>query len=372
MASRVNLEIQARWVYCEAFAVINPIDKKAINQMNSEKLLSMLFSVVLVCLAVTFPAFAQTTSPHQTGSAGSSGYIPQRVYDSGEKRFSDLEAMLVELARADVVFVGEQHDDPATHRLERAILEGLLRRKVSVNVSLEMFERDAQQTLNDYLAGKISEEAFLKASRPWPRYATDYRPLVEIARGHRWPVIASNIPRRLASQISRQGLDSINSLPEADRKMVAAQHQCPMDDYFKRFTEAMNEHPAGDAKAGEKKEEKKDEKKVAEEKAMVEKFYYAQCLKDETMAEAIVAASSNTNNSQVKNVTVHYNGAFHSDYKLGTAARVIRRMPKAKVKVVSIVPVENLDSINANDYRKRGDFIIFCLKSVVVKAEAAK
>ncbi|MGH9799854.1 MAG: ChaN family lipoprotein, partial [Blastocatellia bacterium] len=119
-------------------------------------------------------------------------------------------------------------------------------------------------------------------------------------------------------------------------------------------------------------EEKKDEKKVAEEKAMVEKFYFAQCLKDETMAEAIAAGSKVSGNSQSKNVTVHYNGAFHSDYKLGTAARVIRRMPKAKVKVVSIVPVENLDSINANDYRKRGDFVIFCLKPAKPKETAAK
>jgi uncharacterized iron-regulated protein len=229
-----------------------------------------------------------------------------------------------------------------------------------------------QQSLNEYLAGKSSEEAFLKNSRPWPRYATDYRPLVEIARAHNWPVIASNIPRRLASQISRQGLDSVNSLPEADRKLVAAQNQCPFDDYFKRFTEAMSSHPAGDPKAGDKKEEKKDEKKVAEEKAMVERFYFAQCMKDETMAEAIAAAAPTANGSQPKNVTVHYNGAFHSDYKLGTAARVIRRMPKTKVKVVSIVPVENLDSINADEYRKRGDFVIFCLKPAAVKTEPAK
>lgn len=337
--------------------------------MNSKN--SVIFFVVLASIVISISAMAQT-SPHGSGSMTGSGYIPQRVFDSGEKRFSDFEAMMMELTRADVVFVGEQHDDPATHKLERAILEGLLRRKIGVTVSLEMFERDVQQSLNEYLTGKLSEEAFLKASRPWPRYATDYRSLVEIARAHNWPVVASNIPRRLASQISRQGLDSINALPEADRKMVAAQHQCPMDDYFKRFTEAMNEHPAGDPKASDKKEEKKDEKKVAEEKAMVERFYFAQCLKDETMAEAIAAASPTSNGSQTKNITVHYNGAFHSDYKLGTAARVIRRMPKAKIKIVSIVPVENLDSINANEYRKRGDFVIFCLKPAVVKTESAK
>ncbi len=323
-----------------------------------------IFALLFALLVFVQSSVAQTQNPHQSGS----GYIPQRVYDSKDKRFSDFEAMLAELAKADVVFVGEQHDDPATHKLERAILDGLLRRKVVATISLEMFERDVQQSLNEYLAGKLSEEAFLKTSRPWPRYATDYRPLVEIARAHNWPVIASNVPRRLASQVSRQSLDSINSLPEADRKLVAAQFQCPFDDYFKRFTEAMSSHPAGDAKPNEKK----DEKKVAEEKAMVERFYFAQCVKDETMAEAISAAIPPANAVQPKNVIVHYNGAFHSDYKLGTAARVIRRSPKAKVKIVSVIPVENLDSINTDEYRKRGDYIIFCLKPAAAKPEAAK
>jgi hypothetical protein len=54
-----------------------------------------------------------------------SGYIPQRVFDSQRKRFTDFEMMSADLARADVVLVGEQHDDGNTHRLERAILEAL-------------------------------------------------------------------------------------------------------------------------------------------------------------------------------------------------------------------------------------------------------
>jgi hypothetical protein len=30
--------------------------------------------------------------------------------------------------------------------------------------------------------------------------------------------------------------------------------------------------------------------------------------------------------------------------------------------VISVVPVENLDSINVDEYRKRGDYVIFTLK----------
>lgn len=331
--------------------------------MNKSKQFFTWAVLLLATISGVFAANAQSQSPHQF----SSSYLPQRVYDSGEKKFGDFEAMMAELARADVIFVGEKHDDPATHKLEQAVLSGLLRRKVGVTVSMEMFERDVQQTLDNYIAGKLSEEEFLKTARPWPNYATDYRPLVEMARAHGWPVIAANVPRRYASQVSRQGLNAIDALPEAERKMTAAQFQCPFDDYFKKFGEAMNSHPGGDTKT----DSKKDEKKEAEMRAMTEKFYFAQCVKDETMAESIAAHFNQSKTSPTKSVIVHYNGSFHSDNKLGTAARVIRRLPKAKIKVVSIVPVDNLDSIKPDEYRKRGDYIIFCLQPPKVKSAPA-
>ena len=95
-------------------------------------------------------------------------YVPNRVFDTAAGKFVDFEVMVAELAATDVVFVGEQHDDANTHRLELAILEGLLRRRAKPVVSLEMFERDVQPTLDGYLAGRITEEELLKSARPCP------------------------------------------------------------------------------------------------------------------------------------------------------------------------------------------------------------
>src|SRR5690242_3491254 len=77
-------------------------------------------------------------------------YVPQRVFDTRRATFTDFETMAADLARADVVLIGEQHDDGNTHRLELAILEGLARRNVAVALSLEMFERDVQGALDTY------------------------------------------------------------------------------------------------------------------------------------------------------------------------------------------------------------------------------
>lgn len=301
--------------------------------------------LIRLCLAFTFllgtAAFAQTES----------SYVPHRVYDAKDKRFTDFEAMVSDLSRADVVFIGEQHDDPGTHRLEIAILEGIARRRSNVIVALEMFERDVQQQVNDYLAGKITEQEFLKNSRPWPRYATDYKPLIEFAKAKGWKVVAGNVPRRYASQVGKSGLSAADQLPEAERGYLAKQFSCPADDYFKRFTEAMGGHP-GDGKGDSKDQAPKMDS------AMVEKMYQAQCVKDETMAESIAVAAQTSPNTLV----IHYNGAFHSDYRLGTTARTKQRLPKANIKVVSAIPVDNLDSITADKERKRGEYLLFTLK----------
>lgn len=296
------------------------------------------------------PAVQTATTPDTAVArhiASVSSYTPHRVYKSGKKRFADFESMLAEVAQRDLVFLGEQHDDPGTHRLERAALEGIGRRRANVVLSLEMFERDAQAMLDDYLAGRTDETDFLKASRPWPKYATDYRPLVEFAKAKGWPVIAANVPRRLASLVGRKGLIGVDSLPAADRAFIAAQLECPQDRYFERFKATM-----GDMSGHGQKITKE------EAAAMVRRFYDAQCVKDETMGEAI----ANTRAKYPDAVIVHVNGAFHSDFGMGTVDRAERRLPSARSAVLSFVPVENLDSADGKKIRKQGDFIVFTLK----------
>ena len=278
-------------------------------------------------------------------------YVPQRVYDMRRKAFSDFEAMLADLARADVVIVGEQHDDPNTHRLEAAILQGLLRRRVPLTVSLEMFERDVQPALNEYLAGRAAEEEFLKGARPWPRYGTDYRPLVEMARAHGWPVIAANVPRRYASEVAKNGLTSIDGLANEERAFVSKDLQCPLDGYFDRFAESMGNHPAPGS----------DAQSADVQRATTERYYFSQCVKDETMAESIALAFDRQ--SGQPGCIVHFTGSFHSDFGTGTAERVRRRMPGRRVAVVTLMPVEDIDTAAPDqDDAGRAEYLIYTVK----------
>jgi len=309
------------------------------------KLATLLYTIRGYNRAMSRIRFAVVAGVLAAGAALSAqSYVPNRVFDSGTSQFSDFETMLAALAKADVVFVGEQHDDPNTHRLERAILEGLARRRGDVILSLEMFERDVQDRVEQFRMGHLSEAEFLSTSRPWPRYATDYKPLVDFAIDRQWPVLAANIPRPFASEIAKAGLDVLRAKTDAEKAWFATDWQCPVDDeYYRRFKEVMGAHPSADE---------------------LERYYASQCLKDETMAESIARAwiAAASAKPGTRPLVVHYNGAFHSDYGLGTASRVNRRMPAAKTAVVTMIPVATLDSIAIAAHERKGDYLVFTVK----------
>lgn len=277
-------------------------------------------------------------------------YVPHRVVETRKQQVRDFELLATELAKADVVFFGEQHDDPATHRMQLALLEAIARRREGIVLSLEMFERDVQPVVDQYLAGRLVEGEFLAASRPWPRYATDYRGLMEVARGYGWPVVAANVPRPLASAVARAGLGLLDTLPPERRAHAAAQHSCPeTDEYFKRFAATMEGMPRNHGGGPSDPD--------ASRQAIL-RIYQAQCVKDETMAEAIADAW------KPGTLVIHMNGAFHSDFHLGTVSRVRHRLPKGTIiRVVTAVPVTDLDTVDRKAEGKRADWLVYVLRS---------
>jgi len=212
-----------------------------------------------------------------------------------------------------------------------------------------MFERDVQSVLDDYLAGRVSESEFVARSRPWDRYATDYRRLIELAKARHWRVVAANVPRPLASAIGRRGLAALDTLTVTERRTAAREHVCPAnDDYHARFMESMQTHSPASGPGPRAADSLPT--------AMAERFYLAQCIKDETMAESIVDARLASARDAI---VVHFDGAFHSDYSQGTVARVKRRQPGWTLAVVSAVPVADPAIAPIVTQSAKADFVIF-------------
>jgi len=156
--------------------------------------------------------------------------------------FSDFEIMSANLANADVVFVGEQHDDPNTHRLELAVLEALARRGRDVIVSLEMFERDAQEPLEHFLMGHMTEEEFSRChGRGRGTRRTTSRS--SISRSRRLAGDCPNVPRPIASEVSKGGWKSSRRRATPTRSSSRPSSSADDDEYFKRFSGVMGGHP---------------------------------------------------------------------------------------------------------------------------------
>ena len=293
-----------------------------------------------------------TTQPIPTAQTSVSAASQQgsfRVVESSTGNTVSFATLVGRAAQSDVVFFGEQHDDPETHFLEFALLDGLGQRHSQVVLSLEMFERDVQPQLDRYLSGAVNESTFLATARPWPRYATDYRGMVQLARARGWKVIASNIPRPMATAISRRGMRALDTLTSLERTYAAAAMVCPTTDaYFRRFGEAMGGHSAGGGPP--------TAADSAAAQAMTVRFYEAQCAKDETMAESIARELMSVRG---RGVVLHVNGAFHSDYGQGTAERVRRRMADIRTLVITAVPVDNPSSAVIGTHAGKADFVIF-------------
>src|SRR5690606_17581712 len=126
-----------------------------------------------------------------------------------------------ESAKAQVVLFGEHHDDPIIHWLQLRLAKSISQHKNLV-LAAEMFETDNQKALDRYMTGEYSAKQLDSAARLWPNFKTDYKPIVDFAKSKRLKVIASNVPRRYASQVYRGGFEALDKLPDEEKAFMPA------------------------------------------------------------------------------------------------------------------------------------------------------
>ncbi|MDI1243529.1 MAG: ChaN family lipoprotein [bacterium] len=268
------------------------------------------------------------------------GQLPTEkfIVFTGKGQQSSIEEIMKSLEDADVVFLGELHDDAVAHAIQleifkRAIGQFGLKRRVTL--SLEMFERDVQTVLDEYLAGQISESHFLLSSRPWPRYKEDYRPLVELAKEKKLDVVAANAPRRYVNMVSRNGRDSVNGLSKQAKAWLAPLPFAePSEAYSKKFKALMGSSP--EAMMG------------------IDKILSSQSLWDATMAYSVAESLRKNKGSLV----VHLNGGFHTENRLGTVEHFLKYRKKGKALVVTMRYVEDFNKFDTAKHADAGDFVI--------------
>lgn len=284
-----------------------------------KKLNCLLATLIICCLSGN--TNAQTTSK-------------VIFYDTVTKNKVNVKRVAQTLSTYDAVLFGEYHDQKALHIAEKNLLEQLYNsKKGSLILSMEMFERDVQPLVNEYLSDTITEEAFLKQARPWPNYRESYRPLVEFAKKHSLPIIAANIPRYLAARYAKTGM--LSDLNDTEKSYLPGQHSFPDGAYKERFFTTL-----GSANS----------MNIPQQRLLP--MYKAQCLKDDTMAESIFHAWKNT----PQRLIFHVQGEFHGSYNLGTAEKLQKLSPTLQIAVLT--PLDRRDFENGTDYSNHGRYLV--------------
>ena len=266
-----------------------------------------------------------------------------RVFDS-KGNPSSIEKIVEAAGTVDVLFLGEYHDDAVGHALQadvfRRVVETYSGRR-PVSLSFEMFERDVQMVVDEYLRGQISEAQFLASSRPWNNYKTDYRPLLELAKEKRLPVVAANPPRRYVNMVSRLGRASLDGLSKDAKKFLPPlPYPQPSEAYSKKFKALMGNGP--------------------EVQAGLVNILDSQTLWDSGMAHAITRQVKKQKNGLV----LHVNGGFHTESRLGTAEQLLSYRKKTKFIVVTMRYEDDFEKFDSTRHTGLGDFVILTDKKV--------
>ncbi len=273
-------------------------------------------------------------------------YVPaQLAYSEDQFRAYDGKGVQVTLTdivtaagNADVIFFGELHDDAVAHAIQAEAFRRIVD-KYSANrgvvLSLEMFERDVQTVLDEYLASMITEQHFLASSRPWGNYKTDYRPLVELAKEKHIPVIAANAPRRYVNMVSRGGRGKLDGLSKDARAWLPPlPFGDPSPEYSKKFKALMG--PSAEAQMG------------------IDNILSSQSLWDASMAYWISRALKTRKNA----LDVHLNGGFHTESRLGTVEHLLKYNKKARAIVVTMKTEDEFNKFDPVKHTGLGDFVI--------------
>lgn len=213
-----------------------------------------------------------------------------------------------EMAKRDVVLLGEYHDDADHHRWQLQVLSDLYLLRPDMVIGFEMFPRRVQPALDRWVAGELTVKQFLEQSdwsKVWNTSPELYLPLFQFARLNRIPMIALNVENALNKAVREKGWDAV---PDSQREGLG-KPAAPSDDYRNFLLEIYRMHLAAHGKAQDK---------VRASDPGFRRFVESQTTWDRAMAEAL-AQRARPAQASAAPLVVGIIGAGHVRFGRGVA-----------------------------------------------------
>lgn len=137
---------------------------------------------------------------------------PVRLFDLKQQIMVLDDQAIQRLETARIVLVGEHHNNAAHHEAQLKVIRSLHEAGRKVAVGLEMFRKDSQTALDQWIDGQTSEAQFKPIYlKNWNYGWALYGPIFNYARENRIPMVGLNVSRKITAQVAYKGFDSLNS-----------------------------------------------------------------------------------------------------------------------------------------------------------------
>ncbi|RZI43318.1 PDZ domain-containing protein [Herbaspirillum sp. HC18] len=214
--------------------------------------------------------------------------------------------VIADMAKRDVVLLGEFHDEDDHHRWQLQTLAALQVLRPNMVIGFEMFPRRVQPVLDRWVSGELTLKQFLELvewDKVWNTSPDLYVPLFQFARINRIPMVAMNVDNALNKAVREKGWDQV---PETLREGVG--RAAPPSDAYRDFLFEVYRGHAGVHGAKGSKPAKSD--------AGFRNFVESQTTWDRAMAEAL-AKPVLAAQGEDKPLAIGILGSGHAQYGYG-------------------------------------------------------
>lgn len=150
-----------------------------------------------------------------------------------DKKTISYAQMIADLGQSQIVFVGESHDNQGHHRLQLDLIKALHGSGKSLAVGFEMFTEKSQNALDEWVAGSLSHEEFIRVyyenwNFPWPLY----RDILLYLRDNKIPAVGLNVEPSITRKVAHSGFAS---LTKEELAMLPPDIGCAVDKHYMDF-----------------------------------------------------------------------------------------------------------------------------------------
>lgn len=137
--------------------------------------------------------------------------VPAHYRETASYSSLTLEEILKQIEEHRVIFVGEVHDDPASHSIQLEVLKYLHLKGENISIAIEIFPSSKQDALDKWIKGTIGRNDFEGVFNSVVNIRYDlYEDIFDFARTVGIPIIGIDADRTFIANASKNGVETVS------------------------------------------------------------------------------------------------------------------------------------------------------------------